>query len=210
MKSLKEKNKSIIILFLLWCIAIYILFLTGFKDFWSSFVSLFIELNQKNSIFIALSPLLCFILTGLLSPRIKAILVFWRLRNPLPGSRAFSELALSDCRIDINELEQKVGIFPQNPEDQNRKWYSLYRQVNNKLTVSKAHQCFLLARELASISFLFLVLTPWLIYFSGQISMTMVGLYICIFFAQYVLLCFVAQNHANRFVCNVLVEHCLS
>ena len=206
--SLKTKNMPIVVLFLVWCSAIYILFLVGFKDFWNDFLTLFTELNQKNGTFLTLSPLLCFILTGVLSSKYKEILVFWKLRNPLPGSRAFTELAPKDYRIDLNELQRKIGSFPQQPEDQNRSWYRLYRQVDNQLTVASAHQYFLLARDLASIAFLFLVLTPWSIYFANQGSIKLLGIYVGIFIAQYIILCSVAQNHANRFVCNVLVEHC--
>jgi hypothetical protein len=206
--SLKAKNSPIIVLFLVWCCAIYILFLVGYKNFWKEFSALFTELNEKNGIFLTLSPLLCFILTGLLSAKIKAILVFWRLSNPLPGSRAFTKLAPKDCRIDINDLKWRIGGFPQEPETQNSHWYKLYRQVDDRLTVTSAHQSFLLARDLASISFLFLILTPWPIYFYNQGSIKVLGMYIGIFFALYVILCLVAQNHANRFVCNVLVEYC--
>lgn len=204
---LKTKNIPNIILFLLWCSAIYTLFLVGFENFWIDFSSLFKELSKKEGILFTLSPLLCFVLTGLLSPDFKAKLVFWRLKNPLPGSRAFTELGPKDCRIDISELRRKMGDVPEQPEEQNRGWYKLYKQVQNKATVTSAHQSFLLARDLAAISFLFLILTPWSIYFTEKEITVMLGVYISIFFIQYVVLCFVAQNHANRFVCNVLVEY---
>lgn len=206
--SLKTKNLPTVILFLVWCSSIYILFFIGFKDFWNDFISLFTELNKKNGIFLTFAPLLCFMLNGLLSSKVKEILVFWKISNPLPGSRAFTELARSDQRIDIRELERKLGGFPQEPHEQNSRWYKLYRQVDERIPVSSAHQSFLLARDLATISFLFLIITPWSIYISNQVSMTFLGIYIGIFLVQYIAFCIVANNHANRFVCNVLVEHC--
>lgn len=207
-KNLKTKNIPNLTIFLIWCLAIHILFLTGFKDFWKDFLSLFQELNAKDGVFITISPLLCLILNGVLSPNLKAILVFWRVKNPLPGTRAFTELGPKDYRIDIADLTRRIGNLPNEPEEQNRKWYKIYKIVQNHTTVKSAHQNFLLSRDLAAISFLFLIFSPSFIHFTKLEATNALGTYVAVLFLQYIILCLVAQNHGKGFVCNVLAEYC--
>jgi len=82
-------------------------------EFWWAHVT------AKNGIFAASIPLAVIILAGLLSDINKARLVFWRWRQPLPGTRVFSELILTGSRIDLAAFKKYIGRFPRAPQEQN-------------------------------------------------------------------------------------------
>ena len=77
----------------------------------------------------------------------------FRWRNALPGHRAFSRLVKKDSRIDEEKPKLKLGELPEEPKSQNSLWYSLYKKCSDAITVSEAHKTFLLARDLATVSF---------------------------------------------------------
>ncbi|EHP42302.1 hypothetical protein OR16_15274 [Cupriavidus basilensis OR16] len=62
-----------------------------------------------------LLPVVVLLLTGLLSHEAKARLVYWRIRNPLPGSQAFTKYAPADARTDMKALARNVGALPTDP-----------------------------------------------------------------------------------------------
>lgn len=204
--SLKTQNAPIVILFLVWIVSVYILFILGFKDFWRELTTLFSKVNAKNGMFVIIAPLLSFILSELLGPNFKAILVSWRIKNPLPGSRAFAEIGPKDPRIDMNKVEKKLGKIPTDPAEQNRVWYKIYKEVQGSTSVDLAHKNYLLARDLTSIDLIFLLFTPWiLIYLHNGLKMFII--YSLILLIQYCVLSIVGQNAGKRFVSNVLAEY---
>jgi len=203
---LKRKNAPVVIIFIVWCLAIYISFLSSPLDFCNKVISTFQECRAKDGIIMALSPILSLILTGLISSGNKARLVYWRMRNALPGHRVFSKLVKNDPRIDMQNLAKKMGSVPQDPKEQNAKWYSLYKRYSESVTVKEAHRSFLLARDLCSISFLFAALGPWGLYIFQHTGKWAI-LYFIVMFLHYFVLAMVAQNHGNRFVCNVIAHY---
>ena len=84
----------------------------------------------------------------------KAVLVFWRRRHPLPGSRAFDKANLDgDTRIDRERLREVVGAtLPRTPQEQNSIWYRLFKSVENDTMVQAMHSDYLLFRDLAWLS----------------------------------------------------------
>lgn len=205
--SFKAQNIPLIILFLLWGITIYILFITGLEDFSSDLMSLFEELNAKEGFLVTIAPLLSFVTVHIIDSNTKAVLVFWKFRDPLPGSRAFSEIGPRDPRVDMRVLRERLGYIPTTPIEQNKLWYKIYKQVEGTISVDSSHKNFLLARDLATISFLFLILTtlPVLI-IRHNIMITFA--YVLIWVFHYLVLCIVAQNTGQRFVSNVLATYC--
>jgi len=166
----------------------------------------FKEFNAKDEIIIALLPVLTLVFTGLISSENKARLVYWRLKNALPGHRVFSTLVKRDSRIDIQNLNRKMGGLPQEPKEQNIKWYSIYKQYSESITVKEEHRNYLLSRDLCSISFLFTLFGPWgIIIFQQTWKWALV--YFVVMFTHYFILALVAKNHGNRFVCNVIAEY---
>jgi hypothetical protein len=155
-----------------------------------------------RSIGICVAPVLLFVLNSLLSSQQKNILVFWRLKNVLPGHRAFSYYALRDPRIDIQNLNRRHPDIPTSFNDQNRLWYRIYISNNSNPVVVKSHKDFLLARDLTSMSFLFLVGVglPCLLFIGHDVK----WVYFLFLSIQFFLMAIVAQNHGKSFVRNVL------
>jgi hypothetical protein len=162
-------------------------------------------LNTKNGIIAALAPIISIVLNGLLSSNAKAVLIFWRIKYPLPGSRVFSNLAKKDLRIDVEKIREKYGYLPEDPTEQNHLWYKIYKIHESKITVLDSHMNYLLCRDLAGISIIFFIIFTifTLIFVRTQ---AYIFYYILYLFIQFLILSIAAQNYGNRFVCNVLAE----
>lgn len=151
-----------------------------------------------------IAPLLLFLLNGILSSNQKAVLVFWKLKNPLPGSVAFTRISKQDSRIDRKKLKEIHGTLPKNPADQNKLWYKIYKKHNLDIVISESHRGFLLARDLTSLCFLFIIFLgiPVLAKISAPINI----IYFSFLIFQYILVVVNAKNRGQRFVANVLAE----
>jgi hypothetical protein len=181
--------------------------------FWSILAKGFFSIafaNDKLSVFFdvksilfILSPIISLILSSLLSNSIKEVLVFWRVRDRLPGCRAFTCLIKKDTRIDCLELERLVGSFPDDPAEQNRLWYKFYKGCEDDKIVIGSHRDFLLTRDLCSISFLLImILLPIsLMFFQNNVLKISYSLFLVV---QYLVLSIASKNFGNRFACNVL------
>ncbi|MFL0681953.1 MAG: hypothetical protein ACJLTB_02015 [Algoriphagus aquaeductus] len=147
------------------------------------------------------APILIFILNGILTSDQKAFLVFWKFRNTLPGHRAFTKYAKIDARVNLDRLVQLHGDLPTDEKEQNKLWYRLYRNNRVETVISKAHQNFLLARDLTSLSFLFLLCSLGMfIVFNFKPSF----IYASIVIFEYLIMMRLAQNHGRKFVRDVL------
>ena len=184
----------------------YVTFLSGSSAFWNDLQIKYSLLNKKESMAVAMMPVLVLVLSGVVSSSLKASLIFWRIKNALPGHRAFTKLAPLDPRIDMAELRKKLGNLPRAAKDQNTVWFKLYKKYANVDVVAKPHGSFLLARDVSTISLIFAIGgTVGLLL--GKIALGSASFYFGLMLAQYVVLAIVARNQANSFVCNVLVEH---
>lgn len=140
----------------------------------------------------------------ILTPSAKDRMVFPFHRNPLPGTRAFTKLALSDNRIDVSRLRLKYGSLPQEPGHQNRLWLQVYENWKSSSEVSYSHRNWLLFRDLTGMS---VVLTVLLSGASIAITSVFDALpYVIVLIAEYFVLSQIARNVGNRFVVNVLVR----
>jgi hypothetical protein len=143
--------------------------------------------------------------SSLLPANFKAMLVYWRIRNILPGSRAFSQF-VHDPRISIEALKRNVGVFPADPKDQNEKWYKLMKKVDGAPEIIDPHSRFLLFRDLAGLSFLLVILVPLVVLLvRRQVSSAAISL--AVFAAQFVLVAVSARFSGERLVTNVLALH---
>jgi hypothetical protein len=143
---------------------------------------------------------------GLLSADIKARLVFLRWKHALPGHRAFSKYAASDPRIDIGKLKKVCGNkFPDDPVEQNRTWYRLYKAVEGNPSVLQVQRDFLLMRDYAGLAALFAVVFGAVALI--EVPSWRVSLAYCLFLvAQLVLVRQAASTYGVRFVTTVLAE----
>ena len=162
-------------------------------------------LNAENGIIATLAPIISIVLNGLLSSNVKTVLVFWRIKYSLPGSRVFSNLVKKDLRIDVEKIREKYGYLPEDPTEQNHLWYKIYKIHESKITILDSQKNYLFCRDLTGISAIFLIIFTifTLIFVRTQ---TYIFYYILYLFIQYLILSIAAQNYGNRFVCNILAE----
>jgi hypothetical protein len=136
-------------------------------------------------------------------------MIFCRRKNPLPGCRAFTEIALNDARVNIDKLKQLFPSgFPSEPKEQNREWFQLYRKVADRKIVIDSHKSFLLMRDLAAISLNLLPLSLIGDYLWG-ISLNRIVYHAMFQLAILIFVIIAARNYGSRFVANVLVESTL-
>jgi len=171
----------------------------------SSIDQLWKRVTTKNGIIAAGIPILAIVLTGFLNDVTKARLVFWRWRNPLPGCRAFTELMKTDPRIDVPALKRKLGDLPRNPQMQNALWYQIYKKYRDSVVVSDAHRFYLLTRDIATLSAIFVALLSLGVVLSS-VSWKPAAIYGAALIAQYLIVATSARNYGTRFVLNVLTE----
>ena len=146
------------------------------------------------------------LLTSLLSADAKAAIVFWRLKETLPGHRAFSVYAPRDSRINVDALRKNIGTFPDDAREQNTLWFKLYKKVEFEVTVAQAHRHYLLFRDFAAMSLLLAPLATLALYLSGAASPA-TWIAFAILCGQYAATALAARNNGIRFVTNVLTLH---
>lgn len=151
-------------------------------------------------------PVVILLLVNVLPHEWKSSLVFWKLRDALPGCQAFTKYGPRDNRIDMAALKRNVGAFPMEPAEQNAKWYKLYKLVPADPTVRDAHRHFLMYRDMATLSLPLVVLVPAALYLVNA-SPAGQWLAAALFFVQYLLTALSARWSGVRFVCNVLAVH---
>jgi hypothetical protein len=148
---------------------------------------------------------LCGVLLDQLSPIQKARVVFLRWRNPLPGSRAFTEIAAADPRISMEALRVRLGPLPTEPQAQNVLWYATFKKLQELPSIIDSHRAYLFNRDFLTlivliapvgISLAAFFARPW--YVAAVYYLIMVGEFLVVRNA--------AEQAARRFVANVLAE----
>lgn len=150
-------------------------------------------------------PLATLILDRIVTSDFKAVLVYWKWRNPLPGHEAFTVHGQEDSRVDMNALEAEHGPLPTDPAEQNLLWYKLSKATRDRASVDEAHYAWLLTRDLTNLSFALMIVS------AGLAAGLGVGAWewIVLLTAQgllYIVLSQVAANMGIRFVTTVLAE----
>ena len=169
---------------------------SGIKGLWG---------GAANLVPVGLALVITSVANGLLSAEGKAKLVFLRWRHALPGHRAFSVYAGSDPRIDLRRLKQLLGgKVPTGPQDENRAWYKMFKEVESETPVLHVHREFLFTRDYTGLIFLFIlilgpagfVVAPW----------HAAVVYLILLLLQFFLVRQAAANYGRRFVCTVLAH----
>jgi hypothetical protein len=160
----------------------------------------------SNLLPVGLAGIVATLLNGILSADSKASLVYLRRRDALPGSRAFSLYARSDPRIDVASLEKLLGSpLPSNPQEQNRAWYKLYRQMEGDPAVIETHRNFLLLRDYAGLSALFVPCLGAIGLYSIR-STAVWSIYVVLLLVQFAVARQAAAQYGVRMVTNVLAR----
>ena len=102
--SLKTKNVPLLTGFVL--LNLFVFFIVN-GYFWNELISLPILLDSHGPLMAIALHLVVLVLSYFLPESMKNKIVYWRLKNSLPGTRAFSELAPKDPRIDLVGLEKR-------------------------------------------------------------------------------------------------------
>lgn len=153
-----------------------------------------------------LVPVLVLILTSVLPHELKAALVYWRVKDVLPGSRAFNRYGPKDPRVEMRRLERNIGKFPTESREQNLRWFALYRLVRSEIGIVEAHKLYLLFRDMAAMSVMFLMAVPVSLYLI-DVPERLIWIAATFFGMQYVLTALSARWSGIRMVCSVLAEH---
>ncbi|MFA6962930.1 MAG: hypothetical protein WC205_19410 [Opitutaceae bacterium] len=207
-KSLKDQNKKWLWIFVSLNAIVFALALSDRPPGVEWIEATWQKLSSKTGVAAAVVPFVTLVLGNLIPSLWKARLVFWRIKDPLPGSRVFSEMAKDDPRIDLKRIREAVGgTFPRSAEKQNALWYQLYKKQSDKPTVVTAHREFLLARDMAAVSALLIIAMGFLIMALPAYSQYPLG-YLCVLVVMFLLTSIAAQNLGNRFTLNVLAEEC--
>jgi hypothetical protein len=197
--SLKDFNRPGLVLVVIANVAIYYLVLTSAYDT-NSFANLVSD--YENYAPGALIALVVGVLNSQLNHNVKARLVFWRWKHPLPGSYAFTNIMSTDSRIDPYTLLTFVDPLPTDPDEQNRLWFKWYREYQEETGVKQVHREYLFTRDWTGLAFLFLLfmmpLALWQMTTSQIVIMTATLL------LQYLVVRQSAKNHGERFVASVL------
>ena len=151
-------------------------------------------------------PVAILLLTGLLSHNAKAVLVYWKVKDVMPGCQAFTRHAPADVRIDMAALKTNVGALPTAPAEQNAKWFKLYQTVKSDPAVVEAHKLYLMYRDMAAISLPLIIVAPLGLHFAGSTTSTL-WITAALFAIQFIVCAIGARNSGIRFVCNVLAIH---
>lgn len=151
-------------------------------------------------------PVVVLLLSGFMSHSVKAVLVYWKVKNPYPGCEAFTKYGPADARVDMAGLKRHTGVLPTDPAEQNRKWFKLFKMVENEASVLEAHKSYLMFRDMAALSVPLVALAPAGLYFAGAAPLEQ-GIAAAVFFVQFVLCCLGARNSGRRLICNVLAIH---
>lgn len=173
------------------------------------FMSLLLSKSMlDNSLFKLLSSfilgiLIVKLLLNILPAEIKHNIIFGRLKNSLPGHRAFTVYAKKDPRIDMENLEKILGVLPTLPSEQNRVWYKIYQKHKNDEQIVDSHLKFLFFRDSSIltififIGFIILCITFKATLFQWILSISFITIQLIIFIIS-------ARNNGIRFVQNVL------
>ena len=205
-KDKNPKTKNAPSLWLFFSFNLALLLTSYFANNFSQLTSDFHSILNIRSTSVLISPLILFIVNGFLSSDQKAILVFWKSKDTLPGCRAFSVYGPKDYRVDMSKVQSKHGPLPVVPIQQNQLWYKLFKLHKNDSMVFTSHQQYLLARDLTTIAFLFMIFAGIPFLLLGKYPLN--WFYLVLMVLQYLVTAIVAQNYGKRFVTNVLAVDC--
>ena len=205
-RYIKSENRKWLIGYFTLQIVIFAMF-TGYVDFSLMDANQFIAKIKAPQGFVPMAvAIFIIVMEGLFTNTVKEILIFWRFKNRLPGHRAFSIIGPRDPRIDMEKITSLFSNgLPTTPKKQNNEWNKLYRDYQNTLQVFHSHRAFLLTRDLASLTVLFIPLSAFG-HFLFESKPIMLGYNLLILFGLFVIISISARNYGKRFVANVLVE----
>jgi hypothetical protein len=207
-KTLKQQNQVPLLLFALANMCVIAGLLVG----WDNFTAFLSEISRGNWSLIgrtlgvpAVAGLIAGVASWLVPRKLKETFVFWRVGpRCMPSSRAFTEVAHADSRIDVNHLRARMGEFPVSPAEQSSLWYSIYRKHQKEPAVEDANRAYLLYRDIASlVPILGLAVIILSTFGDLAVHRHWIGL-AALLLLEFLLTSVAARNAGTRLVANVL------
>lgn len=205
-KSLKSKNRWLLYAYILFHFLIFITVVLGAEGVTSLWIDLTSDWTSSIlpiGIVYFFVSLISLILLGVFPSHLRDRLVHLRWSHPLPGARAFTKYAIRDARVNVKALEKKYGGLPTDPVVQNHTWYKASIEHRNHLGVLDAHRTYLAARDIATISWIFVLTLPLASYFLKH-EIVISSLYGIGLILTAILLSLATKIYGGRFVENVL------
>lgn len=205
-RYIKEENRKWLIGYLFLNIIIFAIFAGFIKPTFTDMNEFLSKLKDPKGIISLVSLIFSIVIEGVLNNPIKEFLVFWRIKNRLPGHRAFTEIGPKDARVNMEKVKT---LFPENlpsdPKPQNNEWFSLYKKYSDERRVFYSHKAFLMTRDLTALTASVMPLS-----FIGHIitgtQWHMIGYHMLVLLGMLILISVSSRNYGNRFVANVLIE----
>jgi hypothetical protein len=205
-RYIKSENRKWLIGYLILHIVIFALFASLINFDLTDADELVSKLKNPQGFIALTATILIIVLEGLFRNSVKEFFVFWRVKDRLPGHRAFTKIGPSDSRINMKRVK---ALFPDglpvDPKKQNSEWFQLYREFQDELQVFYSHKAFLLTRDLASLTVIFIPLSIFGHSLLGS-PPQMVVYHLSILVILFVGISLSARHYGERFVANVLVE----
>lgn len=203
MLSLKQKNIfPTISMVIVNCLYIFFYIFNGN----SSLVESLNSVQLKNISFPSVFFILTLTINSLVSRETKAMLIFWRTKNIMPGHFAFTIHMQNDSRINEAILIEKYGPLPIEPQEQNRLWYKIYRDVGDSKQIEQIHKHFLLFRDFFFVMLVILIFTFIILLILDSQAIKLRYLYFIPLIIQVLLFMLAARVSGVSFVKNVLAE----
>jgi hypothetical protein len=170
----------------------------------SNYVTYLTDVGLLKGVGLLLTSILTLLVNGFYKSEHKYIIVFWKVKNNLPGCRVFTELARKDPRIDYNTLIRKYDPLPTEPDEQNKLWYKILKRYPDDESILQSHRDFLLFRDLTTIAFSLMVVFLIVFTVAKILHFNLGIMYFPIFVIEYLLLVVITINKSERFVLNVI------
>lgn len=153
----------------------------------------------------AIFCLACQLLQDFLPRSWKEVIVFWRVKDRLPGHRAYTEVCDGDTRIPASYIDRIRRSENMDPGSQNAIWYRQYSSVSKEPQVAHENLRYIAWRDTSIVLFLLAVGAPLFGAFSiiswAQAGVLALGCCLC---ALASILC--ARNTAHSLVRNVVAR----
>lgn len=160
---------------------------------------------KDSSLAFALTGVAAMLVQDLVPKPLKEFLVFWRVKERLPGHRAFSQTAFNHAAIDVTSISDIENLKSCSAEEQQIAFYKIYDSVRDHSSVSHLSQRYVAWRDTTALLFLLFCLSfPVLATFnhpqSLKVGLILTGISaICM-----ILTALAARNSANSLTIQVL------
>jgi hypothetical protein len=100
------------------------------------------------------------LLQDIVPKAVKEAFVFFRVRNRLPSSRAYTELAMRDNRVSAAFVEKVSAQNDLSPTAQSARWFEIYNKIRDRPQIKHANLRYLAWRDGAAASLVLALATP--------------------------------------------------